>query len=47
MDLTQFDMDATNFDQDAATTAKRPDRAEALKKAHKAAAYDKWFRAQV
>jgi len=38
---------AANFDQDAVTTARRPDRAEALKKAHKAAAYDAWFRAEV
>jgi len=45
--LTQFDVDAANFDQDAVTTAKRPDRAEALKKAHEAAAYDAWFRAEV
>ncbi|MBJ7263300.1 MAG: hypothetical protein JHC61_05985 [Burkholderiaceae bacterium] len=26
---------------------KRPDRAAALKRAHEAAAYDAWFRAQV
>lgn len=45
--LTQFDVDTANFDQDAATTAKRPDRAEALRRAHEAAAYDKWFRAEV
>lgn len=45
--LTQFDVDAANFDQDAVTTAKRPDRAEALKRAHEAAAYDAWFRAEV
>jgi len=45
--LTQFDVDAANFDRDAVTTAKRPDRAEALKRAHEAAAYDAWFREQV
>lgn len=45
--LTQFDVDAANFYRDAMTTAKRPDRAEALKKAHEAAAYDAWFRAEV
>jgi len=45
--LTQFDVDAANFDQDAVTTAKRPDRTEALKRTHAAAAYDAWFRAQV
>ncbi|MBO9356995.1 hypothetical protein GG851_23645 [Bordetella petrii] len=47
MGLTQFDVDAANYDQDAVTTVKRPDRAEALKKTHEAAAYDKWFRGRV
>ncbi len=28
-------------------TARRPDRSEALKHAHEAAAYDAWFREQV
>ncbi|TAL81993.1 MAG: hypothetical protein EPN46_10395 [Candidimonas sp.] len=45
--LSQFDVDAANYDQAAPTAAKRPDRAAALKRAHEAAAYDKWFRAQV
>lgn len=45
--LSQFDVDAANYDRDSVTAAKRPDRAEALKKAHEAAAYDKWFRDQV
>lgn len=45
--LTQFDVDVANFDQNAGTSAKRPDRAEALKRAHEAAAYDKWFREKV
>lgn len=45
--LSQFDVDAANYDRDSVTVAKRPDRAEALKKAHEAAAYDKWFRDQV
>lgn len=47
MGLTQFDVDAANYDQAAPTTAKRPDRAVALKRAHEAAAYDQWFRAEV
>ncbi|HCP77361.1 MAG: hypothetical protein CML16_02265 [Pusillimonas sp.] len=47
MGLSQFDVDAANFDQNSVTAAKRPDRAEALKKAHEAAAYEKWFRDQV
>eukprot|EP00887_Chlorella_sp_A99_P003788 scaffold31.g3788.t1 len=45
--LAQFDVDAANYDQAAATTAKRPDRAAALKRAHEAAAHDAWFRAKV
>lgn len=45
--LTQFDVDASNYDPTSSTAARRPDRAEALKKAHEAAAYDKWFREQV
>jgi len=45
--LTQFDVDASNYDPTSRTGAKRPDRAAALKKAHEAAAYDKWFREQV
>lgn len=47
MGLSRFDVDAANYDQDSATVAKRPNGAEALKKAHEAAAYDKWFREQV
>lgn len=47
MGLTQFDVDTANYDQAAPTTAKRPDRTVALKRAHEAAAYDKWFRAEV
>lgn len=45
--LSQFDVDAANFEQESTTRAKRPDRAAALKNAHEAAAYDKWFREQV
>jgi hypothetical protein len=45
--LTQFDVDASNYDPTSSTAARRPDRAEALKNAHEAAAYDKWFREQV
>ena len=45
--LLQFDVDATHYDQDSVTVAKRPDRAKALKKAHETAAYDTWFRTRV
>jgi hypothetical protein len=44
--LHRFDVDAAGFDP-RAVRATRPDRAEALKKAHEAAAYDAWFRQQV
>ena len=44
--IGQFDVDAANFDPQA-TKRIRPDRSDALKRAHEAAAYDNWFRAQV
>ena len=44
--ITQFDVDAANFDPQA-TRRIRPDRSDALKRTHEAAAYDNWFRAQV
>lgn len=43
--IQRFDVDAANFDP--ATTTTRPDRSEALKLAHQAAAYDVWFKEQV
>lgn len=45
--IARFDVDASNYDTDTATVTRRPDRAEALKRTHKAAAYDTWFREQV
>ena len=44
--IGQFDVDAATFDPQA-TKRIRPDRSDALKRAHEAAAYDNWFRAQV
>ena len=44
--IGQFDVDAANFDPQAIRRI-RPDRSDALKHAHEAAAYDNWFRAQV
>jgi hypothetical protein len=44
--IGRFDVDAMNYDP-ARTDRTRPDRAEALKQTHEAAAYDKWFREQV
>jgi hypothetical protein len=43
--IARFDVDAANYDTTTAT--RRPDRADALKHAHQAAAYDTWFREQV
>lgn len=45
--IAHFDVDAANYDPATLKTARRPDRAEALKQAHEAAAHDKWFREQV
>jgi len=42
--ISQFDVDATDYEADP---AKRPDRADALKRAHEAAEHDRWFREQV
>jgi len=42
--ISQFDVDARDY---AAEPAKRPDRADALKRAHEAAEHDRWFREQV
>lgn len=46
--ISRFDVDTVGFDAQAgAATYKRPDAAAALKRAHDAAAYDKWFRSEV
>lgn len=45
--IARFDVDSSDYTPDAISTARRPDRAEALKRAHEAAAYDAWFREQV
>ncbi|BEM75778.1 hypothetical protein SME36J_52010 (plasmid) [Serratia marcescens] len=45
--IARFDVDSSNYTPDAINTARRPDRAEALKRAHEAAVYDVWFREQV
>jgi hypothetical protein len=44
--IAHFDVDALDYDPEHVRRV-RPDRSAALKRAHKAAAYDKWFRAQV
>ncbi|MDI2111778.1 antitoxin PaaA2 family protein [Commensalibacter nepenthis] len=45
--IVKFDVDALAYDSNIVTSTKRPDRSEALRKAHEAAAYDKWFREEV
>ena len=45
--LTQFEVDAANFERNTASRANTPDPAEALKISHEADAHDKWFREQV
>ncbi|PDT04791.1 hypothetical protein CO666_08615 [Rhizobium chutanense] len=42
--ISRFDVDAADY---VPETASRPDRAEALRRIHEAAEYDKWFREQV
>ena len=44
--IRKFETDATNYDPNQKTLT-RPDKSVALKKAHQAAEYDKWFREQV
>ena len=46
--IASMQVDATHWNPDeAATGTPRPDRSEALKRAHEAAAHDRWFRAQL
>lgn len=45
--ISSFEVDAANYTPEGGRAHSRPDRAEALRNAHQAAAYDKWFRQQV
>jgi hypothetical protein len=45
--ISHFDVDASGYDATINSQHKRPDRAEALKRAHEAADHDAWFRKQV
>ncbi|MBU9247048.1 antitoxin PaaA2 family protein [Burkholderia multivorans] len=47
MGISRFDVDASGYDPQAVERVTRPDRSAALKEAHAARAYDKWFREQV
>ena len=44
--IARFDVDVLGYDSEHVRRA-RPDRADALKRAHEADAYAKWFRSQV
>jgi len=43
--IEHFDVDAVDYQAEGGKT--RPDRAEAMRRAHEAAAHDKWFRDQI
>lgn len=45
--IQRFDVDAAEYEAEGGRIHSRPDRAEALRRAHEAAAHDKWFREQV
>lgn len=45
--IDHFEVDASSFDPAQMGTYQRPDRAQALKRAHEAAAYEAWFTEQV
>ena len=45
MGIEHFDVDAADYEAEGGRT--RPDRAEAMRRAHEAAGHDKWFREQV
>lgn len=45
--IPRFDVDMANYDPSQAKANPRPDRAEAMKRAHEAAEHDRWFREEV
>lgn len=45
--INRFEVDITEYDPASGVGVARPDRSEALKRAHEAAAYDAWFIGQV
>ncbi len=47
MGISHFNVDASSYDPQQLKTYARPDRAEAMKQAHEAAAYEEWFKRQV
>ena len=45
--ILKFDVDATDFDPESPSPNRRPDRSDAMRRAHAAAEHDAWFRAEV
>jgi uncharacterized protein YjiS (DUF1127 family) len=45
--IQRFDVDVAEYEAEGGKAHSRPDRAEALRRAHEAAAHDRWFREQV
>lgn len=45
--VIRFDVNAADYDPEGGKALTRPDTSAALKRAHAAAAHDKWFRAEV
>ncbi|MCV9910486.1 hypothetical protein OIV19_23345 [Brucella sp. HL-2] len=45
--ISRFEVDATGYSSETVKTHSRPDRAEAMRRAHEAAAHGKWFHEQV
>ena len=45
--VSRFDVNAADYDPEGGKTVARPDTSAVLKRAHEAAAHDKWFREQV
>lgn len=45
--IARFEVDSADYDPDTASRKPRPDRADALRGMHGAAAHDVWFRNQV
>ncbi len=45
--ITRFDVDAMNWAVESTRSPTRPDASAAMKRAHEAAAYDKWLMAEV
>jgi hypothetical protein len=45
--IQRFEVDAAEYEVEGGRSGSRPDRAQALRRAHEAAAHDRWFRQQV